>query len=247
MSVLSKKIEIVTLDLDNTLWDVETTIIQAEKDMRAWMAKYIPAALDLYKSEEATAIRNKVVAENADKVHDLTFLRVEVLFNIISATQSDKTLSRKLAQEAFAVFFKGRNNVAFFPYALKMLEQLSEKYTLFALTNGNADVEQVGIDKYLAGAVSSADVGASKPSPRMFEAVLDMANIEAHQAIHVGDHLVDDIQGAHEAGMHTLWVNLSQQAYTDENTRANIEVNSLSDLPLAIESYQQSLSTLLAK
>ena len=239
MTAANNQIKIVSLDLDNTLWDVETTIIGAEKSMRQWMAEHVPEALEIYKSEATAEFRAQVVADNPMHVHDLTFLRTEVLFRIIAATGQTEEKARSLALAAFAVFFKGRNDVAFFPGALDMLETLSQRYTLFALTNGNADVQQVGISKFLAGAVSSADVGASKPSHLMFEAVLAKAGARADQCIHVGDHLIDDIEGARNAGLHTLWVNLTEQVATA--SQANIEVTNLEELPTALEDYQRNL------
>ena len=242
MSALNSKIKVVTLDLDNTLWDIEATKIIAEKNMRLWMRDNVPKALAIYKSYSTSEIRGKVLADNPTQIHNLTFLRVEVLFQVIKASGVAGAQARIFAKEAFAVFFKGRNNVVFFPGALEMLELLSHRYKLFSLTNGNADVEQVGIAKFLAGAVSSADVGASKPSREMFEAVINKAGVNADQCIHVGDHLTDDIEGANNAGMHTIWVNMTHHASADNEAKADIEVTSLAALPKAIDDYQLSLS-----
>jgi putative hydrolase of the HAD superfamily len=236
-----RKIKVVSLDLDNTLWDVERTIIKAESDMRQWMFEHIPDALELYKSGAASEFRTQVVADNPTKVHDLSFLRIEVLCKIITATGISVAQSRDFAEKAFAIFFRGRNEVAFFPGALEMLNVLAQKYTIFALTNGNADVEKVGISHFLAGAVSSANVGASKPDPLMFTTVLQKAGVKPEQCIHVGDHLTDDIYGANNVGMHTLWVNLTDQIREKDQVKADIEVNSLQALSPALEAYQLTL------
>ena len=34
-----KRIELITFDLDNTLWDVTQTIVRAEQSLRQWMQK----------------------------------------------------------------------------------------------------------------------------------------------------------------------------------------------------------------
>jgi putative hydrolase of the HAD superfamily len=75
----------------------------------------------------------------------------------------------------------------------------------------------------------------------MFEAVLDRAGVSADQCIHVGDHLIDDIEGANNAGMHSLWVNLTEQVRTEDQAKANIEVTNLEELPAALEAYQGNL------
>ena len=69
----------------------------------------------------------------------------------------------------------------------------------------------------------------------------DRAGVSADQCIHVGDHLTDDIEGANNAGMHTLWVNLTEQVRSEDQAKANIEVTNLEELPAALEAYQGSL------
>ena len=115
MSALNSKIKVVTLDLDNTLWDIEATIIIAERNMRLWMRDNVPKALAIYKSYSTSEIRGKVLADNPAQIHNLTFLRVEVLFQVIKASGVASAQARIFAKEAFAVFFKGRNNVVFSP------------------------------------------------------------------------------------------------------------------------------------
>jgi putative hydrolase of the HAD superfamily len=75
----------------------------------------------------------------------------------------------------------------------------------------------------------------------MFEAVIKKAGVNADQCIHVGDHLTDDIEGANNAGMHTIWVNMTKYTSADNDSKANIEVTSLTALPKALEAYQLSL------
>ena len=45
MNKPSPSIDLVTFDLDNTLWDVTQTIMAAEKLLHSWMADHTPAAL----------------------------------------------------------------------------------------------------------------------------------------------------------------------------------------------------------
>jgi putative hydrolase of the HAD superfamily len=54
---------------------------------------------------------------------------------------------------------------------------------------------------YFAAVVTSAEVGAAKPSPAPFLAALDRLGVEPARALHVGDHPKDE-DGAAAAGMH---------------------------------------------
>jgi putative hydrolase of the HAD superfamily len=140
------------------------------------------------------------------------------------------------AKQAFAVFFAGRNDVAFYPNAITTLETLSQQYALYALTNGNADVERVGIGRFFSGAVSSADVGASKPDQQMFTTVLAKAGVPADRAVHIGDHLSDDVFGANRAGMRSIWFNYEGQASNDTDHKPTAQAYALAELPAVIAS-----------
>lgn len=230
----SNSIEVVTFDLDNTLWDVGLTITRAEKNLRNWMLGNTPAALEIYTSDAMADIRGEVVERYPDQRHDLTFLRIQVLQSCMQRSGLNPHQAQKTAEAAFEVFFEGRNDVVFFQDALTVLEGLSQRYRLFALTNGNANIDRVGIGEFFEGAVSSADVGASKPDPKMFNAVLDQAAVPASKAVHIGDHLSDDILGANRVGMHSIWFNRDGAYANDGESMPSAEVQQLADLPRSI-------------
>ena len=236
MKTPNSSIDLVTFDLDNTLWDVMQTITGAEKLLRDWMAEQTPAALAVYASEQIAGIREQVLVTHAEKRHDLSFLRIQVLRQCMIAANMSPADAEENANQAFAVFFAGRNDVVFYPNALETLEILSQHYTLFALTNGNADIERVGIGRFFSGAVSSADVGASKPDQQMFTAVLTKADVQAARAVHIGDHLSDDVFGANRAGMRTIWFNHERQATNNTDHEPTAEAHALADLPDLIAS-----------
>jgi putative hydrolase of the HAD superfamily len=58
-----------------------------------------------------------------------------------------------------------------------------------------------GILELVDGVVTSAEVGAGKPSPRVFERALGVAGVEASEALHVGDKVDNDVEGAAAAGV----------------------------------------------
>ena len=234
MSGTRVEVELITFDLDNTLWDVDTIIIRAETTMREWMGAEAPSALEVYTSDALHDIRASVFARHAHMRHDLTHMRIEVLNEVMLRAGHNQAQARALAEAAFDVFFVGRNTVEFFPHALNTLATLAERCQLYALTNGNADIERAGLGPYFAGAFSSADVGASKPDPAMFHAALAATGLDPKAAVHVGDNLVDDIQGAQKVGMQTVWVNLGDAALEPEGVTPDAIVTSLGELPDAI-------------
>jgi putative hydrolase of the HAD superfamily len=62
-------------------------------------------------------------------------------------------------------------------------------------------LEQAGLAELVDGVVTSAIVGATKPDRRLFDVALEAAGCDAPQAMHVGDSLENDVQGARAAGI----------------------------------------------
>jgi len=74
---------------------------------------------------------------------------------------------------------------------------------LVVLSNWDASLsgvlEAAGLAPLLDGIVCSAVAGARKPSPAIFEQALGVAGVTARHAIHVGDSIEEDVQGARGA------------------------------------------------
>ena len=49
--------------------------------------------------------------------------------------------------------------------------------------------------------MTSAEVGAAKPAPRVFQRAVAVAGVEPGEALHVGDKVDNDIEGAAAAGV----------------------------------------------
>ena len=65
-------------------------------------------------------------------------------------------------------------------------------------------LQPTGILELVDGVVTSAEVGAAKPSPRVFERALAIAGVEPAEALHVGDKVDNDIEGAAAAGVRAV-------------------------------------------
>ncbi len=233
-------IRIVTFDLDNTLWDVNSVIIAAEREMRAWLDVHVPEFTARFDREAMLEVRKLVVSGDAGLAHDVSALRRAVLNHAIRACGYADSEASRHADNAFEVFYAARQRVEFFDNALEVLDELRGRYQLGALTNGNADIERIGLGSVFTFAFSSADVGRSKPAPDMFHAALEHCDAEARECVHVGDNLVDDIHGAAEVGMHTVWTNHAAATLEGAGSRPTREVSSLAELPQAIEDIHSS-------
>ena len=63
-----------------------------------------------------------------------------------------------------------------------------------------------GILEQVDGVVTSAEVGAAKPDARVFERALTVAGVEAGEALHAGDKVDNDVEGARAAGVRAVLV-----------------------------------------
>ena len=158
------RIEVVTFDLDNTLWDVDQVIRKAERATRAtraWFNTHVPELNATLSADDFLAIRQRIIVERPELSHDLSRLRQEVFARAIIAVGRAETEAHQLAAPAFRLFLAERHKMHFFEDALDVLEQLASHHHLGALTNGNADIARLGLDRYFRFAFSTADVGAT--------------------------------------------------------------------------------------
>jgi len=230
-------IRLITFDLDNTLWDVHHVIRRAEALCREFLVARSPAFAG-YDDDALAQLRQQVIDGDPALRHDLSRMRETLLFTALHDAGHPEVEARELAAAAFRCFIDARHEVSFFEDALATLEHLAGSYRLAALTNGNADFRRLGLDRFFDFGLSAADVGASKPDPAIFEAALERSGIPAGQAVHVGDHLVDDIQGAGQVGMHTVWVSrgAAEEHHRDAPMPPTEVVSDLTGLPAAIVS-----------
>jgi putative hydrolase of the HAD superfamily len=230
------RIDVVTFDLDNTLWDVDAVIRNAERVTRQWFDVRIPELNATLKPEDFLAIRQRIVVERPELAHNLSRIREAVFEQAIAAVGRNADESRRLAGEAFQLFLAERHKISFYDDALEVLEQLARRHRLGALTNGNADISRLGLDRFFRFAFSAADVGAAKPAPEIFRAALQYTDVAEHQMIHVGDNPIDDVRGAADLGIPTIWVNFD--ARNPETPPATRVVHRLKDIPTAIDEIE---------
>jgi len=206
------RIQVVTFDLDNTLWDVDSVIRNAERVTRSWFDVHVPELNATLGAADFAALRRQIVAEHPELAHNLSRLREAVFARAIESVGRPATEAERLAASAFALFLNERHKIIYFDGAIELLDALARRHRLGALTNGNANILRLGLDRYFGFAFNAADVGASKPAPAMFRAALEHTGTTPAQMVHIGDNPLDDVHGAAQLGIGTIWVNRSAAA-----------------------------------
>jgi len=66
-------------------------------------------------------------------------------------------------------------------------------------------LEKLGLRTYFRVVVTSAGEGIYKSDPEIFRRAVRYLEVEPHEAVHVGDHPVYDVQTAKAAGLSAIW------------------------------------------
>ena len=147
---------------------------------------------------------------------DISKLRIEIFKEKIKGLASADDIT-KLAEDAFDYFLKKRHEIKLFPGVENALKTLSENYMLGVLTNGNADIYKLSIGKYFEFSISSLEAQNSKPNKSHFElAKSHLPNLKYSEMLHVGDHQINDILGAHALGIEVLWFNNTRAVWEQD-------------------------------
>jgi FMN hydrolase / 5-amino-6-(5-phospho-D-ribitylamino)uracil phosphatase len=217
---------VLSFDLDDTLWPVGPVIAAAESELLSWLRVRYPRTLSGHDVESLRALRAQVAERFPEHGHDLTFLRHRALKDLFGAAGH----AESLADEALEVFFAARNRVEFYDDVRPALMRLRARYRLFAVSNGNADLRRCGIADLFAGHITARAAGAAKPDARIYAALLEMAGVEAHQVLHIGDDPLADVVGAMQAGMQAVWLNRDARQWPEQYERPARTISTLAEI-----------------
>jgi 2-haloalkanoic acid dehalogenase type II len=223
-------IRAIFFDLDDTLWDCQPVILRAERLLLDFLRERYPRVLEGHDLTSMRALREQVAREHPAKQHDFTWLRLEAL----RRHALDAGYPAAMADEAFEVFFRARNEVVLYDDVRPALERLAGEYRLFAISNGNANLRAIGLDRYFEATLAAREAGMLKPDPRIFEIVLQRAGLHARDAAHVGDDPHADVEGARAAGVLPVWLNRAGVAWPRETPAPAVAIASLHELPAAL-------------
>ena len=96
-------------------------------------------------------------------------------------------------------------------------------------------LERAGLEKYFDDVITARDLGAGKPDPVFFRAILRKLDCAPDEVVLVGDHFEADISGAKKAGLWTVWFNPTSKAPPkDGENMADITIRGYSELENAL-------------
>ncbi len=207
-------IQALTFDLDDTLWDNRPVLIAAEQTLYDWLLLHYPRIGSRYTLEALREIRVDLVRQYPELGHKMTELRKTSLRLAAESVGYDDSL----VEPAFAVFLEARHQITLFDDVVPVLKVLRQAgYRIGSITNGNADVNRLGIGQLFDFSLTAESVGKGKPHPHLFEAAIRQAGVLPHQLAHIGDDPATDLIGGQSAGVRVIWMNRHNQPRTPEH------------------------------
>jgi 2-haloalkanoic acid dehalogenase type II len=210
----------VAFDLDNTLWDVGPVIVRAEECLQQWLRAHCPRIAERVSLEQMRAARERLARSEPHNAHDFTYLRITAL----AAHARECGYAEEVAERAFAVFFAARNELHPYADVQPALQRLRTRYTLASLSNGNADLELIGLARLFSVSLNARQIGAAKPHPRCFQHLARDLGLEPRTILYVGDDPFLDVAAARAAGLRTAWINRSQAPWPPGLEAADLDV-----------------------
>jgi putative hydrolase of the HAD superfamily len=196
-------IRALSFDLDDTLWPIAPVIAQAERRLHAWLHEQVPHLAPEWPLERMRELRDLVAARHPEIAHDYGEQRRRSL-RVLLAQERD---CERLVEDAFCTFYAARNDVTLYADAADSLGRLGARYRLASLSNGNADLERIGLAHHFEQRVSARDAGVLKPDPMIFERLCAALALAPAQVAHIGDDPELDVLGAKRAGLFAIWLN----------------------------------------
>ncbi|MDD6728229.1 MAG: HAD-IA family hydrolase [Eubacteriales bacterium] len=190
----------VLFDFDETLQDRTAAF---EKYMDTFFSEFFP---DLEGSELEKRREDMRVTGNGGYVNREAWYQ-----GLIDMWHWENAPSKTVLANHYDTKF-GDHNVIF-PHSVELLKELKARgYITGVITNGpsvlqNHKMDTSGLRPYCDIVVVSGDVGVHKPDPALFTYTADKLGLEPCECTYVGDHPVNDIQGALSAGMKAIRMN----------------------------------------
>lgn len=212
-----RSIRAVTLDLDDTLWPCEPTLLRAERLAREWLTARVPEVIAPWSMERLRERRLAIHAARPELKHDFRTIRGLALQAVFREAGADDAQSAEIIEGSLNVYMAARNQVELYPEVLACLERLSAQYRIASLSNGNACLVQIGLDHLFYATIAAHSHGASKPDPALFHIACRELGCAPEEVVHLGDDIELDVRGARGAGLHAVWINRTRHSWPGDD------------------------------
>ncbi|MCP5079586.1 MAG: HAD-IA family hydrolase [Psychromonas sp.] len=224
-----KPFKAISFDLDDTLYDNHPIIKKAEEDFLVYLSKTY-AELSEIDARQWGLYKKHLAREFPHLLEDVSLWRIEVLKRIMTIYGIAEYKAIEYAPIAFAEFLRLRSDFTVPAESFILLEKLAKHYPLIAITNGNVDEKQIGLQDKFEFILKAGNGFKAKPQADLFIEAAQRLNIEVSDILHIGDHLISDVFGAQNSGAQAVWFNDSKQTLNEARLLPTVEITQLDQL-----------------
>lgn len=222
----------IFFDLDRTLWDYR---LNSEQTLNDLLNKYTPELnnqfeeflQEFYKTNDALWLKYRDGLISKETLSIKRFIDIFKCFGI--------DVESKIRDIADFYITESPKKSKVFPHTIETLAYLRRGgYRLILLTNGFLEVQEVKIresklEPYFERMITSEEAGYQKPDKRIFEYAFKELLVEKSESIMIGDDLDNDIFGAQNFGIDTIYFNPENKKHESNPT---YEITNLKELQI---------------
>lgn len=240
------EVDAVVFDVYGTLIDIETDEgdIKSYEEISQFLSKYdfTIGAKDL--RDAYFNIQNDWVGEKKQtygiKYPEVRVVDVweEILINYADCPKRCPTETLKGLSETLPLLFRSltlrRMNIL--PYVIPTLEELNQRgYKLSIISNAQAlitipELNEFKLMKYFYPLILSSTYGVKKPEKQLFMEYLRVLKLKPEQIVFVGNDMRDDIYGASQLGIKTIFVDTPIGVDVFEDVQPDVNVKRMDDI-----------------
>jgi HAD superfamily hydrolase (TIGR01509 family) len=250
-------IRVLSFDVFGTLLDLEEDRARPEAylHLARWLGYHGLAVDPAEMHRRLDTIAAERMHASVEPYPDVQMLDVleEAVAGLAAAGRHDpdlrRTLQPLLPPAALLLRTLTTVSLAMVPHAAGALAELAADFRLGICSNTQRayTIGELSMFDLLAPfehIVFSSDVRAAKPGERIFERFLDEFGVQAEEVVHIGDRLLDDVEGALAMGMRAIWLDRQTPApgsssASEPTLPAGVPIiRDLRELPLAIAALE---------
>ena len=226
-----KPYKCIFFDLDHTLWDYETNSCDTLQELydayrlhdcgvhnfESFKQQFKKVNVQLWDLYDRGMINNEIIRKER-------FKQILEYFTVYNT---------KLCEDLSSDYLNNcpkKSNLM--PHAVETLQYLSNHYSMTVVTNGFEEIQHVkltagNLHQYFAHVVTSQKAGHKKPSREIFDYAMNANGVKPDEVIMIGDNLITDIGGAHNASIETVFFN---PEHVKHNVKVKHEISLLAEL-----------------
>ena len=222
------KITTISFDGDGTLWDfrssMESALTLTLQQLRIIVANEATKRLTVQKMIE---IRDSVARKLGEGVVSHEEIRYTAFLRTLEYVGAP---SQPVAKQLYQLYMDARfSGTRLYPDVPVGLKDLKSRYRIGMISNGNSYPERCGLPDTFDFTVFAHECGFRKPDHHIFEFALSRSGCQLQEVLHVGDSLKDDVFGANNSGLRSVWLN-REHLINETNIIPDLEIRDMHGL-----------------